>query len=103
MVKLTGLTGTQLYRVEDYLSLSESSSDKRVVREAKSAILTKTTVTLSYDLAADLVEFLPETIEDQIGMVCCDTEEQCAFAERSVRRSIESLVVKVEKAMKGAS
>ena len=104
-VKLTGVTGAQMHWLDDYLMLSEESSDKRVSREAKRAVTTKTTVTMSLDLALDFVEWLDHYKQDAIENAGCGdarTESEIQFAEWSVQRSFEALTKKVNKAIRKA-
>lgn len=104
-VKLVNLTGTQAFRIDDYLELTESGSDRRTVRSAKRAVLTKTTVTLDYSLAAELVEWLEWTKDTEVeaaGYGQAQTPNEADFAERSVARSFDALIRKVKFALRRA-
>lgn len=104
-VKLTGLTDTQMSHIDDYLFLSESGSDKRFVRQVRRAVTTRTTATLSLELATDFVEWLDLGKQHAIEQAGCGdavTDEQILFAERSVERSFEALTKKMNKALRKA-
>jgi hypothetical protein len=102
-VKLTKLSDVQMYRIEDYLTCSESSSDHDVVQAAKNATTTRTTAIMSRDLAADFIGWLDTSRSDAIDCAGCDraqTDEEVAFAMRSVARSFDSLINKIKSALR---
>ncbi len=104
-VKLTKLTGVQMYLVETYLSCSESSSDRRVVRQAKGATTTRSTATLTTGLALDFIEWLAQGKSDAVDLAGCGnavTDSQIVFAEWAVARSYDALTSKVKKALRRA-
>jgi hypothetical protein len=100
-VKLTRLTETQADRIDEFIQDIEREPGKNA-REARQAVVTSTTATMSLHLAELLVEDMEHYREDAImnaGMNA-ETDEQVAFAERVAGNSIDALVAKVEKAMK---
>lgn len=105
MVKLTGLTEVQQDRIADFLGLAEGSSDRLTKRDARRAKLTKTTATMSHGLAEDFLDYLDYSKDDAVDMAgagYATTDEEIAFAERSVARSFAALIKKTKKAMKKA-
>jgi hypothetical protein len=101
LVKITKLTDTQAFWLSEYLNCSEDSSDAGVRLDAASAIETRTTVTMTAELAGDCVHWLDGTEEDHHDAqeFAHETHNEVAFARRAIKKSFASLVKKIELAL----
>lgn len=104
LIKLTHVTDVQMERLEDFIELSEGCSDRRIQRDAKRAQITRTTVTMTVDLAQDFFGYLEQCQEGAVldaGFNAL-SDAGVAFAERAVKQSFAVLRRKVADAINKA-
>lgn len=104
MVKIAGLTGTQVDRIDDQLYRMKDGADRDLLRLVKATTLTRTTVAMPEEMAEILVEAFDEEKEDSAEMAMSGdaiTDQEQEFAYRSVIRSYEALIAKIQKALRG--
>jgi hypothetical protein len=101
LVKIIKLTDTQAFWLSEYLNCSSDSSDAGVRLDAESAIETRTTVTMTAELAGDCVHWLDGTEEDHHDAqeFAHETYNERDFARRAIKKSFASLVSKIELAL----
>jgi len=104
-VKVAGLTPAQTSWLDLYVDTSKDTSCKRTNAEAKAAVVTKTTATMTALMADDAVEWLHGTMLDQLEMqeLVHDTYNKINFAKRSIEKSFGSLIGKIEASLMDAS
>jgi hypothetical protein len=107
LVKLTKLTSAQAWLFEEFFTRLEDTDDRLTRQLLKGSNLTNTTVTMTQDLALEMVENLWSERDEAMERAahCADnsyhTVHQGEFASRSVGISYDTLTKKIEKAIKG--
>jgi hypothetical protein len=106
IVKLAKLTEVQAMRVDDYIADAEETPHRQIRAMARGARVGRTVAYMPVTLARDLVLQLENEKDERMDLIRQSpdimSDEQADFAERSVERSFDRLIYKVEKAIRNA-